>query len=292
MVPHIHLIMLTYNRLDYTRKSLPRLLADPTEEFSLTIWDNGSTDGTKEFLKTVSDRRIVDVIFSQTNKGQAYVTDKIWHESSAELVGKVDNDCLVTPGWTRVLAQAHEDIELLGAVGCWHFFPDDFDYERAKHKIQRFGKHQIFRHAWLDGSALLVKRRVYEAFRPCRENEYLTKFWIRLTLAGYINGFYYPLIFQEHMDDPRSKHTLLKDEDSYQKAKEFSRTINKHGLETLDDRWKWRQMVLDNLLDDPWDAKYYVGWRAKLRRIKKKVKRKLLGVCGFGKRVYKDRTDR
>jgi len=277
MVPDIHLIMLTYNRLEYTRKSLPRLLSDPSEEFSLTIWDNGSTDGTQDFLRNVNDRRIVDKIFSPTNKGQAYVTDKIWHGTSAELVGKVDNDCLVTPGWTRILAQAHQDIEFLGAVGCWHFFPDDFDYERAKHKIQPFGKHKIFRHAWIDGSAFLVKRRAYEAFRPCRENEYLTKFWIRLSLAGYIHGFYYPLIFQEHMDDPRSKHTLLKDEASYQKDKEFSHTIKKHGLETLDDRRRWREMVLENVNSGPWQAEYYVGWRAKLRRIKNKVKKTLLG---------------
>jgi len=96
----IHLIMLTYNRLDYTKLALRRLLSDPKEEFALTIWDNASTDGTQQFLKTVNDPRIVDIIFSQTNKGQTYVTNKIWSESSAELVGKVDNDCFVTPGWT------------------------------------------------------------------------------------------------------------------------------------------------------------------------------------------------
>jgi len=275
MAPHIHLIMLTYNRLDYTRKSLPRLLSDPSEEFSLTIWDNGSTDGTQDFLRKVTDRRIVDVIFSPTNKGQCYVTDKIWHETSAELVGKVDNDCLVTPGWTKVLAQAHQDIEFLGAVGCWHLSPEEFDYERAKHKIQRFGKHEIFRHAWLDGSAFLVKRRVFEAFRPCRENEYLSKFWLRLSLAGYIHGFYYPLIFQEHMDYPWSKHFAFAGR--FEEGLELNATSKRHGIRTVDDEKAWHQVVLKNILDDPWQAEYYVGWRAKLRRIKNKVKKTLLG---------------
>ena len=268
---HIHLIMLTYNRLDYTRKSLPRLLADPDEEFSLTLWDNGSTDGTQDYLRMVKDPRILDIVFSNKNTGQAYPTNKVWSETSAELVGKVDNDCLVTPGWTHILAQAHEDLPTLGVVGCWHYQPEDFDYERAKHKIQTFGRHQIFRHPWIDGSALLVKRSVYLSFGPCAEHEYLTGFWRRVALGGYINGFYYPLVYQEHMDDPKSKHSHLKDEASYQAAKSVTFNINSPGQETLTGRWCWRQKVLNNLLDDPWDVKYYVGWRGKLRRVKKRV---------------------
>ena len=47
----IDLVFITYNRLDYTKKSLASILADPTEEFNLYIWDNASTDGTREYLK-------------------------------------------------------------------------------------------------------------------------------------------------------------------------------------------------------------------------------------------------
>jgi glycosyltransferase involved in cell wall biosynthesis len=274
----IHLVFITYNRLDYTKLALASVLAEPTEEFSLTIWDNASTDGTVEYIKNeVNDPRISDIVFSKENVGQTAAVNDIWDKSKADLLGKLDNDCLVTAGWTRILAKAHEDIERLGAVACWHFRAEDFDYERAKHKIQTFGKHRIFRHPWTCGTGLLIKRDTFRKFGPIQENA-TTQYWLRIALAGYINGFYYPFILQEHMDDPRSKHTLLKDEASYQKAKEFSYTINKRGLKTLDDRWKWRQKVLDNLLDDPWEAEYYVGWRAKLRRIKNRVKKILSGV--------------
>jgi len=47
----IDLVFITYNRLDYTKLALASVLADPTEEFSLTIWDNASTDGTVEYIK-------------------------------------------------------------------------------------------------------------------------------------------------------------------------------------------------------------------------------------------------
>jgi GT2 family glycosyltransferase len=283
---------MTYNRLEYTKLALESVLADPTEQFALTIWDNASTDGTVEYLKNeVNDPRISDIIFSKENIGQTAAVNTVWGKSKADLLGKLDNDCLVTPGWTRTLAQAHQDIENLGVIACWHFFPEDFDYERAKHKIQKFGNHQILRHPSTCGTGLLLKRDTFERLGPI-QGKATTQYWLKIALAGYINGFYYPLVYQEHMDDPKSKHTQLKDEESYQAAKKVTFNINYNNQQTLKDRWLWRQKVLDNLLDGPWEAKYYVGWRGKLWRIKRKLKRKLSGVCGFGERVYKDRTDR
>jgi len=267
----ISLVFMTYNRLDYTKLALKSLLADPSEEFALTIWDNASTDGTQDYLKTVKDRRIVDVVFSDQNKGQTYVTNKVWNATSAQLVGKVDNDCLVTPGWTRILTQAHKDLQNLGVVGCWHFSPDEFCYERAKHKIQTFGKHQIFRHPWVDGSALLLKRTTFMECGPCKEDEYLTKFWLRLALKGYVNGYYYPLIYQVHMDYPWSKYYAFSDK--HQKGFEMSATGSHIGIRTLEEAKAWHQVVVSTVLDEPWDAKYYVGWRGKLRRAKAKLRR-------------------
>jgi glycosyltransferase involved in cell wall biosynthesis len=269
---NIDLVFITYNRLDYTKLALVSILADPTEEFSLTIWDNASEDGTQEYLKNeISDPRIQDIILSKENVGQTAAINEIWGRSRADLLGKLDNDCLVTGGWTRTLAQAHEDIEKLGVVACWHYFADDFDYERARHKIQTFGKHRILRHPWTCGTGLLIKRKTFEEFGPISDKD-TTSYWLKMAIAGYINGFYYPLIHQEHMDDPKSKYSMLKDEQSYQAAKKVTFNINKRGQKTLAGRWQWRQQVLDNLLDGPWQAKYYIGWRRKVRGAAKRLK--------------------
>lgn len=275
----IDLVFITYNRLDYTKLALPSVLADPTEEFSLTIWDNASTDGTVEYLKNeVSDPRISDIIFSKVNLGQMVALNEIWGKSKADLLGKLDNDCLLPPGWTRILAQAHADVPKFGILGCWHYFPDDFDYERAKHKIQKFGQHQVLRHPWTASHSSLVKRKAVRECGPFDpKSRSTTDYWIQMAAKGYINGYYYPLVYAEHMDDPKSKHSHLKDEASYQAAKKVTVTINSPRLETLADRWRWRDEVLDNMLDDPWDVKYYVGWRRKWRRGKKKLARLLGG---------------
>jgi len=268
----IHLVFITFNRLDYTQKALPRILGDPTEDFDLTLWDNGSTDGTPEYLTSIRDPRICSVILRKDNVGQTVAANLTWERSSADLLGKLDNDCLVTPGWTRRLAVAHQDIPELGVVACWHYFPDEFDYARAAHKIRTYNGHTIVQHPWTCGTGFLIKRSTFQQMGPIRDKA-LTRYWLQLAAKGYINGFYYPLIWQEHMDDPRSAHSHLKDEASYQAAKSVTFNINRHGQTTLADRWRWRKQVLDELLDGPSDARHYLGWRRKARILAQRIKK-------------------
>jgi GT2 family glycosyltransferase len=161
---NITIVVVTHNRLEYTRKCLSHLLSDKGEEFDLYLWDNASNDNTQDFLKSIDDPRINEVILNKENLGQTGAMNYVWEKTKAELVGKLDNDCLVTPGWTRIFKQAHMDIDKLGAVACWHFPLEDFDENTARKagKIQTFGKHQIFRHPWVCGSGFILKRSIYQ----------------------------------------------------------------------------------------------------------------------------------
>lgn len=268
----IELAFITYQRLEYTKLALASVLADPAEEFSLTIWDNASTDGTADYLKNeVSDPRIGDIVFSRENVGQTAAVNEVWGRSKADLLGKLDNDCILTPGWTRTLAQAHRDIEQLGVVACWHFFAEDFDYERAKHKIQTFGRHQIFRHPWTCGTGLLIKRKDFQEFGPIQEKA-TTQYWLKMAAAGRVNGFYYPLIYQEHMDDPKSSYCRTRTEDELQKAADVTASLQTFHFRNVNEIVGWCDEILRNLFDDPYDPQYYLGWRAKYRRIKKRLR--------------------
>jgi GT2 family glycosyltransferase len=265
MIMTIDLVLVTCNRLAYTKLALASVLADPTEDFSLTIWDNGSTDGTVEYLRDeVNDSRIAKIVFSESNVGQIAAVNDVWGKSKADLLGKLDNDCVVTAGWTRTLGKAHSDVENLGVVACWHFFPEDFDYELARHKIERFGEHRILRHPWTCGTGLLVKRKTYQEFGPITKNA-TTSYWIRMAAAGYINGFYYPLVYQEHMDDPRSEHTLLKDTESLEKYLPVS--ARSFGIRTVEQWTNFLKKDARKLQASSSNAMNYVGWRRRLSQL-------------------------
>jgi len=270
---NVCIVLVTYNRLEYTRKCISRLLEDYTQEFDLYLWDNASRDETPGYLNSIKDPRIVEIILSKENVGQTGAMNYVWSKTKAELVGKVDNDCLVTPGWTRILAKAHEDIEKLGAVACWHFFPEDFDYELAKHKIQTFNGHQIFRHPYVGGTGLLLKRRTFLEMGSWDKgpNVGTTYYFLKMALAGYINGWYYPLVYQEHMDDPVSDQSMLKDDKAINSLYDITYTLRNRKIKTMEKRMAWRRHVIRELLCGPWEPRYYVGWRSKLCRIKKRV---------------------
>jgi glycosyltransferase involved in cell wall biosynthesis len=266
----IHLVFITFNRLDYTRRALASVLADPDEAFRLTLWDNGSTDGTREFFQSIDDPRIEDIVLCESNKGQVEAINSVWSDSKADLFGKLDNDCLVTPGWTRTLARAHRDIDRLGVVACWHFFPDDFDYPRARHKIETFGAHRILRHPWTCGTGFLIKRETYQELGPVTGTS-TTSYWLRMATRGYVNGFYYPLIHQEHMDDPKSQYSELRDDAGFERARRTT-MIHRRDVQTRHARWRWREMILENLLDEPYAPERYLGWRGRLWRLRNRLR--------------------
>lgn len=269
----IHLVFITHNRLHYTKSALASVLADSKEAFKLTICDNASSDGTVEYLKNeVSDARIDDIIFSRENIGQTEAVNRVWSSSGHALLGKLDNDCIVTPGWTTPLTRAHAQIEKLGVIACWPFFADDFDYRRCRHKIQRFGRHWILRHPWTCGTGFLIKNETFRKFGPI-EKKSMTGYWLKIASAGYVNGFYYPLIYQEHMDDPVSSHCTITDDESFRRATAFTAGLRGGRYETVEGRLKWREEVVRNLLDDPYEPQYYRNWRKKWRALKARCRR-------------------
>ncbi|HLB73758.1 MAG TPA: glycosyltransferase family 2 protein [Sedimentisphaerales bacterium] len=277
---NVCIVLVTHNRLVYTRKTIARLLEDPQEQFDLYLWDNASNDETAEYLNDgVKDSRIKEVIISKENVGQTGAMNYAWSKTKTELIGKLDNDCLVTTGWTHILAGAHEDIDEFGALACWHYPLEEFDEKAARKmgKIQTFGNHQVLRHPWVCGSGFIMKRATYQEQGPWQVgcDVGTTYYFQRMALSGYINGFYYPLVLQEHMDDPKSRHCLVTDDDSLCEMYDVTYTLRTNKIQDMKARWARRPLILNNLNSGTWDVKYYVGWRAKLRKARAKMRRLL-----------------
>ncbi len=263
----VSIIFITHNRIEYTKKSLAALLKND-EDFHLHIWDNGSDDGTVEYLSEIEDPRIRSKVFREENEGQTIPLNKIWSFSKSDLMGKVDNDCLMPDGWLSVFSKAHEDIENLGAVACWHYHLEDFDYDLAKNKIFKYGDHSILRNAWVGGTGFLIKRDSFERVGPIRRNS-LTKYWIKMASKGYINGFYYPLLHQEHMDDPRSEYTLLKDDSNIEKY--LPVTAKNFGVSSVDQWMEFLKKDAKYIQKASYDPGEYAGMKAKAKRLYSKV---------------------
>lgn len=115
----VSIVYITYNRLEFTRITLPALIEKTSVPFDLYLWDNASTDGTKEFLLEFNHPYIKDKILKSYNAGIGEPQDFLW-KLGTELVGKMDNDIAPSYHWLERMIKAFDANDKFGAIGAWH----------------------------------------------------------------------------------------------------------------------------------------------------------------------------
>jgi GT2 family glycosyltransferase len=114
----IAVVVLTYNRLHLLRKCVENVLArasDATTE--IVIWNNASSDGTREYLESLEHPRI-KVVNHPENIGQnAYA--RAFELTSAPYMLELDDDVIDAPeGWDRALMEAYEKLPKVGFLAA------------------------------------------------------------------------------------------------------------------------------------------------------------------------------
>jgi len=114
------LMMATYNRLDLTKRMLKSLFETTTIPFSLIIVDNGSEDGTVEFLKDYQWPCDAHLIFNEANKGIAVArnqTLKKADEIGTDWFCTIDNDVEMPKGWLKQCIDILKANKSYGGIG-------------------------------------------------------------------------------------------------------------------------------------------------------------------------------
>ncbi|MHC4126620.1 MAG: glycosyltransferase family 2 protein [Planctomycetota bacterium] len=263
----IDILMVTHDRPDYTRLALGRLLETCDASMRVWVWHNGNDPETLEVVRSMAEHdRFHCLHHSPQNRLLREPINWFFDHADGDLLSLVNDDCLVSAGWARPLARAHRDIAELGVVACWHFQHSDYIPDLAGEKIRGFpGGHRLMVNPWVQGSGVMFKRRCVRRIGPLTENERgFTPWCIRLAAAGWVNGWYVPLIHIDHMDDPRSPHTVLRTDDDLRANPPLSA---RHRNTTTIDEWVAHLRRSARIVQEaPADPRLYVGWRKKLRR--------------------------
>ena len=93
----LSIITLTYNHLDFTKQYIESLYKY-TSDFELIVVDNGSTDGTVEYLKSL-DKDNLKLVFNKENLGFSKGNNQGIEISESEYIGFLNNDILLSPNW-------------------------------------------------------------------------------------------------------------------------------------------------------------------------------------------------
>jgi hypothetical protein len=207
----VDILLITWNRAAYLEKSLPRLF-NTQDDIRVYWWDNGSVDGATDVVASIHDPRIVERRLSRENVLQAVPTLWFLERSKSDVIGKVDDDTLVPAGWTKPISDLVRRHDNLGMIGCWTYWPEDFERNRetASKKIITLGEHQILQDLMIGGTAFLMRKSVARQY--LLKNPDGQTFPVdrpKMTIDGRVTGWYFPLLWAEHMDDPRSSHCLM-----------------------------------------------------------------------------------
>jgi hypothetical protein len=208
----VDILFLVHDRAHYIRRTLPRLLASVPDGSRIWIWQNEDHREVSRLLdEHLDDPRVFRVHRHPTNAGVTAPTNWLWREAAGALVGKVDDDCLVPDGWVEALVAAHEGSRALGVIGMWPFPEGDLLPETLRHRSVALGEQRhLLRNCWVGGSGYLMKRECVGMNGLVSQRRSFTRYCIDLSAFGYLVGWHYPLILQDHMEDPRSPYCTIR----------------------------------------------------------------------------------
>ena len=184
-MPRLTITMLCLNRQELTQQCVESILAN-TADCELRILDNGSTDGTPEYLKhLVQTHAHVFAMREERNIGFIRGHNTLATTALGDFICVLNNDVQVGPGWDDALIAPFERDPWIGATG-----PKD-DYGFLAHDLVGTRGDSWKDPEYLSGHCLCVPRWILRRF-GLFDDEHLTwatgedsDFSLRLRQAGY-----------------------------------------------------------------------------------------------------------
>jgi hypothetical protein len=270
------ILMITYNRAEYTRLALTRLLETCDASMRVWVWHNGAHRETLDVVREMTGHpQFHHLEVSRENKRLREPTNWFWANSTGEFISKVDDDCLEPDGWGATLRAAHAASPRLGVIGTWRFYDEDFVPELANRKIRPLGDaHQLMANCWVQGSGYVMKRGCLDELGLLGDSESFPGYCIRAALRGWQVGWAFPLLHEEHMDDPRSPFCAITTDAEFMRQRPLSAI---HDNVTSLAEWGARIKHMARVVQaaDP-DPRRHVGWRKRLEHLTRRAS-KLVG---------------
>ena len=115
-MPDVSVLMTVYNGLPYLERAIKSILSQTLKDFRFVIVDDGSTDGTSEFLKSIQDHRVT--VVTQLNQGTAAAANRGLKEIETPFVARMDADDIAMPHRLETqleFMRHHPDVGIVGA---------------------------------------------------------------------------------------------------------------------------------------------------------------------------------
>lgn len=210
------IIVLNWNRLHYTKQTIESIIKETTMRHELIFVDNGSADGTREYLTDMQNKtnaEAVKLVFNDKNLGVAGGRNSGLIKAAGDYLVTIDDDILVPKDWDILMAEACDKIPKLGITGVnvepIRFPVQDINGVRVRPKNGNLG-----------GACLCLPKRV---FKTIGYYNYFSTYghedaamYYRLAYLGLLSAYIEP--FGVHLDVDKDKAYRKAKNDAHQKG--------------------------------------------------------------------------
>lgn len=206
----LSIVMLNWNRLHYSKQTLERLIQETTVPHEFIFVDNGSVDGTREYLESMEHKtnaEKVTYVFNDKNLGVAGGRNSGLVLATGNYLLTIDDDVLVPKGWDKHITAACDKIPKLGITGV--------NVEPFKFPVREINGVRVRpkTNGNLGGACLCIPRRVFKSVGYYRVyGQYGLEdsdYFVRLNKLGLMSAYIEPK--GVHLDTDKDK--------AYRKAK-------------------------------------------------------------------------
>jgi GT2 family glycosyltransferase len=249
----VSLVVALYNQLAYTERCLASIEACTKPPYELILIDNGSTDGTPEFLRTLRHRTILN----DKNLGCAKAWNQGIRASKGNVIGILNNDIVLTPGWLENLLAfmertRHGIVSPAAREGA-------LDYDLDGYAREFTDRCSVATRSEIYGACFLVKREVFDriglfdeafSYGGCEDVDFL---W-RAQQAGVTVGMTGAVLIH---------HFVMVTQDAIKKHE--TRAFPKANLAHFEAKWK--RTVRGSWFNRRWDD-LSASWRKRYERFR------------------------
>ncbi|RCJ24960.1 glycosyl transferase family 2 [Nostoc sp. ATCC 43529] len=213
-MPKITVCIPTFNRISLLPYAIASVLNQSEQDFELIVCDDGSSDGTPEFMSEYTDHRVKYIRHSQ-NIGKSNNMRSGFDAASGEYFIKFDDDDRLTPDFLASTAAILDQDSSIDFVGTDHWIIDINniqDEAKTEENSHRWGRKNlpagivdnllevVFVHQSFQIGSTLFRRQTLQELgfmlpnlQNCEDND----LFVRLALAGK-KGYYLPELLMEY----------------------------------------------------------------------------------------------
>jgi predicted O-linked N-acetylglucosamine transferase (SPINDLY family)/glycosyltransferase involved in cell wall biosynthesis len=188
---YVNISIVTFNRLEFTQQAIASIVNHTNYPYVITVVDNGSQDGTQEYLKEIQEAGLIkNLILLEKNIGVAKASNLAWlQEEQALYYLKYDNDIVIQKNdWLARLISVIDAAPEVGVIG--------YNFEPVSYPLKVIGNHKIRlkEEGNIGGACFLVPKRTHEILGYWCEDYGLYGFEdvdysFRVKLAGLFNAY-------------------------------------------------------------------------------------------------------